>query len=89
LFPVERLGPIHCPDDIEEGIPAKIWKRIQQAEAETDSGSIPSEIQDLVDERKIARAAGDWVQSDTLRQRIQDLGWQVRDTSEGQALSRR
>jgi hypothetical protein len=88
-FPVDRLGPIHCPDDIEEGIPAGIWKRIQQAEAETDSGSIPSEIQDLVDERKIARAAGDWARSDDLRQRIQALGWQVRDTSEGQVISSR
>ena len=88
-FPVDRLGPIHCPDAIEAGIPARIWKLLQQAEAETDSGSIPQEIRDLVEQRKIARAAGDWAESDALRQRIYNLGWQVRDTPAGQVVSSR
>lgn len=87
-FPVDRLGPVHCPDTIEEGIQARIWRHLQQVKVDTDSHSIPHEIQDLVEERKTAREAGDWAKSDNLRQRIQDLGWQVRDTPDGQTITR-
>jgi cysteinyl-tRNA synthetase len=40
----------------------------------------------LVEERQAARLRKDWPASDSLRQRIQDLGWQVKDTPQGPEL---
>ncbi|MCX6717416.1 MAG: hypothetical protein NTU76_01940, partial [Candidatus Taylorbacteria bacterium] len=47
---------------------------------------IPSEINTLVDERKTARANKDWKKSDELRDKIKSLGFEVKDTPEGQEI---
>ena len=39
--------------------------------------------------RKQARLAKDWRKSDELRDRLADLGWEVRDTKDGQKITRR
>ncbi len=44
---------------------------------------IPVEVQKLVDEREAARKAGNYSDSDRLRQEIIDLGYNIDDTSEG------
>jgi cysteinyl-tRNA synthetase len=47
---------------------------------------IPEEIQKLVDERKTARANKDWKKSDELREKVKSLGYEVKDTPEGQEI---
>jgi cysteinyl-tRNA synthetase len=49
--------------------------------------AIPVEVQTLTDQRVAARKAKDFAQSDTLRKRIESLGWKVKDTPKGQELS--
>ena len=49
----------------------------------------PPEIAKLAEARDRARRAKDWKKSDELRDRISALGWEVRDTKEGQKLTRR
>lgn len=44
---------------------------------------IPEEIMDLVHAREDFRKAGDFAASDEMRQKIQDLGFEVKDTKEG------
>ena len=44
---------------------------------------IPQEILDLVEERQKARNEKDWEKSDKLRNKIQKLGYEVKDTKEG------
>jgi cysteinyl-tRNA synthetase len=44
---------------------------------------LPSEIQELVEERQRARDAKEWETSDRLRDEIQALGYMVQDTPEG------
>jgi len=44
---------------------------------------IPSEITKLSQERKDARAKKDWARADELRQRIEQAGWQIKDTEKG------
>ncbi len=47
------------------------------------SQKIPQEILDLVEERQKARNEKDWEKSDILRDKIQKLGYEVKDTKEG------
>ncbi len=47
---------------------------------------IPAEVTKLVDERAEARNNKDWSASDTLRDQIRELGFDVLDTPEGQKI---
>ena len=44
------------------------------------------EVSKIVDERKKARANKDWKKSDELRDKIKSLGFEVKDTPEGQEI---
>jgi cysteinyl-tRNA synthetase len=48
--------------------------------------SLPSEVQALADSRIAARQAKDFAESDRLRDAIKALGFEVRDTAEGQQV---
>ncbi len=50
--------------------------------------SIPEEVKKLLDERGEARAEKDFQKSDELRKEINSLGYEVKDTSEGQKVSK-
>jgi cysteinyl-tRNA synthetase len=54
-----------------------------------DVEGIPGAVQDLADRRAEARANKGWALSDDLRDKILALGWQVKDTKDGQKLSRK
>lgn len=54
-----------------------------------DVAEIPTEIAKLIEERAAARAAKDWAGSDRLRDELAALGWEVRDSKEGQKVKRR
>jgi cysteinyl-tRNA synthetase len=49
----------------------------------------PPEIAALAEARVQARLAKNWQKSDELRDAIQSAGWEVRDTQDGQVLTRR
>jgi cysteinyl-tRNA synthetase len=51
--------------------------------------NIPKELQDLLVSRQEARRNLDWKLSDSIRDKIESLGWQVEDTSSGQNLSKK
>jgi cysteinyl-tRNA synthetase len=48
----------------------------------------PPEIRALLERRASARAAKQWALSDSLRDEIHAAGWRVKDTREGQKISR-
>ena len=50
------------------------------------TSEIPPEILALRDARATARAEKRWADSDTLRDQLRDLGWEVRDGKDGQTL---
>ena len=67
------------------------WKRINTVldlEAEGEI-VIPQEVTQLANERENARRERNWKRSDELRERISALGWEVRDTKDGQKLASR
>jgi cysteinyl-tRNA synthetase len=66
------------------------WARIDRVLAITaEEGSVPPEIAALADARMQARLAKDWRKSDELRDELAAQGWDVRDTKDGQKLTRR
>lgn len=50
--------------------------------------TIPPEVEELVAARAAARAAKEWKKSDEIRDQIAALGWIVKDTKEGQRISK-
>ena len=67
------------------------WKRINTVlnlEPETEL-AVPAEVVQLAEQRENARREKNWKQSDELRDRISALGWDVRDTKDGQKLTPR
>jgi cysteinyl-tRNA synthetase len=67
------------------------WKRINSV-LDLEPGTeiaVPSKVAQLAKERENARREKNWKQSDELRDRISALGWEVRDTKDGQKLTPR
>jgi len=50
------------------------------------NGELPEEVQNVLKEREEARKNKDFAKSDELRQKIQDLGYEILDTSNGQQV---
>ena len=67
------------------------WKRMNTVlglESETKM-MVPEDVAQLAKEREKARREKNWKGSDELRNRISELGWEVRDTKDGQKLTPR
>jgi cysteinyl-tRNA synthetase len=67
------------------------WKRMNTVldlETESEVG-VPTEVEQLANERENARREKNWKRSDELREQIFALGWEARDTKDGQKLTRR
>ncbi len=88
-FPLEQLGQWHLPA-AGDGIPTNVWQKavqLQQEKETPDEISTPSsKAEQLLVARTEARAAKDWAKADALRDELEALGWQVRDTPEGPYL---
>ena len=52
------------------------------------AAGIPPEVEELATARAAARTAKEWKKSDDLRDRIAALGWTVKDTKDGQRISK-
>lgn len=53
---------------------------------QAEETGIPAEVQEILDRRAAARANKDWKASDELRDQLLELGWQVKDTKDGQKV---
>ena len=66
------------------------WQRVNGVlQFDRPEETVPEAVQALLDQRAAARAAKDYATSDKLRAEIEALGWVVKDTKEGQKLSRK
>ena len=50
---------------------------------------VPAEVQALLDARAAARAAKNWAESDRLRDEIAAAGWVVKDSKDGQTVTKK
>ncbi len=55
-------------------------------EAEQKKLEIPTEVKNIIEEREKARYEKNWAKSDELRDKIKNLGYEVKDTPEGQKI---
>ena len=68
----------------------KWWQRINNVlNLETEIAELPVEIARLAEARAQARLAKDFRKSDELRDKLNALGWEARDTKDGQKIVRR
>ena len=68
------------------------WTRIESVLALAqiaDKAELPDEVTQLAEARAQARLAKEWKKSDELRDQLAALGWEVRDTKDGQKVARR
>jgi cysteinyl-tRNA synthetase len=67
----------------------KWWERVNMIlDLETEiEPAVPAEVAQLAKDRENARQEKNWKRSDELRERILVLGWEVRDTKDGQKLA--
>ena len=67
------------------------WARINRTlaiEPDADADTVPTEVQALLDERAQARREKNFKRSDELRDAIAAQGWTVKDTKDGQKLTK-
>ena len=66
------------------------WGRINQTlDFEGSETEMPAEVKELAESRLQARLAKDFRKSDELRDKLNALGWEARDTKDGQKITRR
>jgi cysteinyl-tRNA synthetase len=66
------------------------WLRANSVLAiEEEAGPPPPEVAELAEARTQARLAKDFRKSDELRDKLNALGWEARDTKDGQKITRR
>ena len=83
--PVDLLGDLHIPKEDTNIANAALEFLRHAPEPKIDSAP-PAEVLTLADARQKARTDKDWAASDRLRDEIAELGWDVRDTPDGQEL---
>ncbi|MBV8353068.1 MAG: cysteine--tRNA ligase [Verrucomicrobia bacterium] len=66
------------------------WDRINQVlQLQEEAEPIPPNVTRLLQRRAAARADKNWSEGDSLRTQIEELGWLVKDTKDGQKLTKR
>jgi cysteinyl-tRNA synthetase len=66
------------------------WERINRVLVmEAETAELPAEVAKLAEARAQARLAKDFRKSDELRDKLNALGWEARDTKDGQKITRR
>lgn len=54
---------------------------------DTSKDEIPQEVKDLAEKRLQARKEKDWAESDRLRDKIKEMGYEIKDTKDGYQLN--
>ena len=54
-----------------------------------EKADVPAEIQALLDQRAEARKSKNWAESDRLRDEIAAAGWTVKDSKDGQSVTKK
>jgi hypothetical protein len=86
-FSLSKLGNCNPPEPLEKDIRPDVWEMaVNSMDVEEETPS--DEVLSLLEQRKQVRANKDFAESDRLRDAIAALGWNVKDTKEGQQLER-
>lgn len=84
-FSLSELGTLRLPESAEQDISAEAWELAANTPLPGEE-TPPRAVTALAEQRAAARARKDFAASDSLRDQIAALGWQVQDTKDGQKL---
>lgn len=87
LDPAEAAGVVGVLHDIDRVL--GIIAGPLPAPTEREAALSDQEVMMLVERRESARKTKDWEESDRIRNKLAELGWEVRDTAEGQRVKKR
>lgn len=59
---------------------------LESMDKSSELEELPKEVTELLKQRKLARESGNWAESDRLRDIIQNMGYLVKDTKDGQEV---
>lgn len=79
LMAMDEVLDIGLSEPVAEGV---------RALGVVSADEIPADVQELVDQREIARIAQNWLDADTLRDQLKLKGYIVEDTSHGPKLTK-
>lgn len=66
------------------------WESVNAVlQLQEESELVPEAVQELLNQRATARLNKDWSASDTLRKEIETAGWLVKDTKDGQKITKK
>ena len=77
-----------CIEAIDKVLSLNLIENAKALGADAEAAEIPAEVLALVEQRKEARKAKDFVQADALRDQITALGWQIRETRQGTEITK-
>ncbi len=86
-FSLNELGIPKIPEPVHAGIRPDVWDLVLNAQ-KADETPPPDEVLELLEQRKQVRTRKDFAESDRLRDAISALGWAVKDTKDGQQLTK-
>lgn len=84
----DKLATIHSFDSLLSLDLSKDPRSGRAALGVIAEDDIPEEVKSLLEERESARQGKDFARADELRDRIEELGFEVKDTADGQRLKR-
>jgi cysteinyl-tRNA synthetase len=79
LMAMDEVLDIGLSDPLTEGV---------RSLGVLDASDIPDAVQELVEQREVARIAQNWLEADTLRDKIKLKGYVVEDTNHGAKISK-
>ncbi|MFN8414363.1 MAG: hypothetical protein U0Z26_18425 [Anaerolineales bacterium] len=86
-FSLSELGALQLPEPLESGIRPEIWEMTLSA-SKPQEEKPSDEVLAWLDLRQSAREQKNFAESDRLRDLIASQGWQVKDSKEGQKLTK-
>ncbi|MBE0680815.1 MAG: cysteinyl-tRNA synthetase [Anaerolineales bacterium] len=87
-FSLNELGTCTPPEPIDKGIRPEVWQMVLDAANANRDETPPEEVLSLLEQRRQVRADKNFAESDRLRDEISALGWVVKDSKEGQQLTK-
>lgn len=60
-----------------------------EAEINKKEEALPDEVKKLIEERDTARIQKNWIKSDELRKKLEDIGFEVKDTPNGTSITKK
>jgi hypothetical protein len=88
-FSLEEIGEYRLPSK-PFGVEESVWEETCRRRASCDlEEEPPQEVISLIQDRDQIRKAGNYAEADTLRKKIERMGWTVMDTPQGTAVKPR